>query len=174
MSEVDRKDKKKSKKERREKDEAAAVVEEEVATEEEKKEKKEKKDKKRKAEEITVEETEPVVEEEKKSKKEKKDKKEKKEKKNKDEQGVKASTSSNADSRYKEHSATAAMPLAEVASTREGWKISLYPSEEAEEENNKPITQFEYLRPSVDEKCPYIMRYIASKGFAHPSPIQVK
>lgn len=194
MSDVERKEKKskkekKEKKEKREEEEAPAVVTEETAAvvSEEKKSKKDKKDKKRKAEdEAAVAEEEPVVKsqkteegEEKKSKKEKKDKKDKSDKGEKaatvsSDSGKKSSSSNGSSNRYKEHAVTAATSLSAVATAREGWNITLYPPEEADEESNKPIMQFDHLRPSVDEKCPYISNYITSKGFAQPSPIQAQ
>jgi ATP-dependent RNA helicase DBP3 len=73
---------------------------------------------------------------------------------------------------YHEHSLTRQMSSSAVESFRTEHTISLDPSEAGSQ--YKPIESFEYLRPSIDANCPFIMKYIQQKGFKTPSPIQAQ
>jgi hypothetical protein len=130
---------------------------------------KEKKSKKRKAEVVLEEEHVEIGVEEKKEKKSKKDKKEKKDRVTTTDR---TQTTSNCISLYKEHPSTTAMTSDDISSLHEQWSVQVLPEEEIG--NMKPITQFEYIRPSVGSMCPYIMRYIEEKGFPKPTAIQVQ
>lgn len=177
MSDIQLKEEKKKKKEKKEKREKEMDAEEpvEVLIEESRKEKKEKKSKKSKEEKAPVEVEEVVVEESssKKSKKRSADemvedsssKKSKKEKK---------SSSGDVPSMqmYKIHPETAALCHKKIGELQSQWHIQVIPEESWD--TIKPITQFDYLRPSLTGHCPYILKYIQDKGFSTPTAIQAQ
>jgi ATP-dependent RNA helicase DBP3 len=71
---------------------------------------------------------------------------------------------------YVPHDNTAAMSASEVASYRENVGVSVIPDEDAEQ--YKPITEFEYLFPSLGNHCPEVKAYLKKKNFKNPSAIQ--
>jgi ATP-dependent RNA helicase DBP3 len=194
---IKEKKEKKQKKEKKEKKEeetemiaSSHVVENEEGVSSESKTKKS--DKKRKVEEPEVEIPQVISEEDdenerKRLKKEKKrQKKEQEKQQQQDEASTKAeksdnngnasfsSASSNGNSAnlYHEHTLTRQMTSSAIESFRSEHAISLDPSEAGSQFN--PIEAFEYLRPSIDANCPFIMNYIEKKGFKNPSPIQAQ
>jgi ATP-dependent RNA helicase DBP3 len=179
----DKKDKK-EKKNRKDKQIEEAVIVTETENDEIMNNSESTKDKKRKHEEDVSEESNGQEDadeaERKRQKKEKKKaKKEKKEQETitsaptsstRQESTHTKATGSNPSNLYHEHPSTSSMTAEKIDSYREEHRIALDPPEESL--HYKPIDHFEYIRPSVDAKCPFISQYITRKGFAHPSPIQ--
>lgn len=169
--------------------EVANVVEPEVVEDddaERKRRKKEKKERRRlqelaAKEAAAVEETSTAMEvadeddanEEQRPKKDKK-KKDKKDKHEKATPVVYSTTSdhlASINNHYVEHPSTAAQSTSNVDSKHEEWNITIHPAEE--KYLYKPITNFEYLTPSLQRTCQYVLDYIRVKQFTQPTPIQV-
>jgi hypothetical protein len=179
---VAEKKKKKSKKEKKEEDEIEEVVVSDVSVETNKK--KDKKNKKKKNKDNTEEETvtETPSNEGGKDKKKKKRKEAEASEENDDisqesepKKKVKSTHGSGSNAaptgNYVIHPDVARMTSDAVDSLRQEMDMVVIPEDAADA--FKPMTSFAQLYPSLDNHCPEVRRYIDSKGFTKPSPIQV-
>lgn len=171
---IPEKKKKKSRKEKKEEDEVETVV---IDSEKKKKKEKKKKHIESPAEDTVITEVSSIV-----------GNKEKKKKKRKEAESTEGDadsskeiesrkkvksihTSSASAGNYVIHPEVAIMSSNAVDNLRQEMDMVVIPEDAAE--IYKPMTSFAQLYPSLDNYCPEVRRYIDSKGFTKPSPIQV-